>query len=310
LVAQEANKPEVKEGEALIKVTYCGVNHLDLLIREGKRQKREGFPHVLGSEIVGETEAGIEVAVYPWTFCGECASCKAEEENLCDNINVAGTIGRTRDGGYAEYVAVPQMNLEPLHDGLESEEAAAITLAGTTAIHLVNKADVEKGSTVLVTGATGGVGTIVVQLLKAQHDCEVIAATNDPEKKDQLLGLGVSQVVDTENFPKGLSYVIDIVGGDVLSAGIAALGKRGTLVHCATSREEMAQFNPQPFFAGEKNIFGSNGGTRKDLATILDLANQGVIKPVIDEIFPLSRAAEAQQKLESRKAFGKILLKP
>ena len=88
----ESDKPKLKNGEVLVKVAFCGFNHLDLLIRSGKRPGPKSFPHVLGSEIVGTTESGQKVAVYPWTFCGECQPCRSGHENICDN---GGTIGRT-----------------------------------------------------------------------------------------------------------------------------------------------------------------------------------------------------------------------
>ena len=100
--------PKPKKGEALIKILYCGINHLDLLIAQGKRVGPKTFPHILGSEIVGETKDGDKVAVLPWIFCGRCKQCKNGFENICDN---GGTFGRNQNGGYAEYIAVPKKNI-------------------------------------------------------------------------------------------------------------------------------------------------------------------------------------------------------
>ena len=102
-------KPVIQNGEALVKIEYCGVNHLDLLIIEGKRPVSGKFPLILGSEVTGrEVKTGEKVAIYPWIFCGQCEFCKKGQENIC---NQGGTFGRTRQGGYAEYISVPKQNL-------------------------------------------------------------------------------------------------------------------------------------------------------------------------------------------------------
>ena len=297
-------QPKIKKGKVLVRVKYCGVNHLDLLICSGKRPGPKYFPHILGSEIVGELENGELVAVYPWTFCGKCRPCLTHHENICDN---GGTIGRTSAGGYAECAAVPEKNLVAIPAGLSLENVCALTLAGTTAVHLIDRAQVAKKSTVLVTGATGGVGTAVIQLLKDKR-CEIIAATSSEQKKDKLKQLGVSRVVSMPNFPKGVQYVIDIVGGAVWSVAEETLVKNGTMVFCATSREELGQVNIGLAFSREVNILGSYGGTRDDLKTAIKLLKKGILKPVIDHIYPLSQVGKAHQRLEDQQVFGKILL--
>lgn len=190
--------PSPKKDEVLVKVLYCGVNHLDVLIRSGKRPGPKSFPHILGSEIVGEV-GGQKVAVYPWTADG-------------------GTIGRTCWGGYGEFVAVPKRNIIKIPAGLKLEEVCALTLAGTTAYHLVERGKIENKSRVLVTGATGGVGTTVLQILKSKK-CQIIAVTSHQNKISHLRKLGADQVILTKNMSlqKDLAYAIDLVGGDVWS---------------------------------------------------------------------------------------------
>ena len=298
--------PVLQHDEVLVKVKFCGVNHLDLLIRSGKRPGPKAFPHVLGSEIVGELASGEKVAVYPWTFCGECQSCRTGHENICDQ---GGTIGRTSPGGYAEYAAVPKKNLVTIPKGVALKDVCALTLAGTTAVHLINRAQVADKSAVLVTGATGGVGTAVIQLLKAKK-CKITAVTSHQKKAAKLERLGVSRVVSLANLPKGARYVIDIVGGSVWSAAVETLAKSGTMVFCATSKEELGQINIGSAFSREINVLGSYGGTRKDLTTAIRLLEQGILKPVIYNIYPLEKAGKAHQTLENQQVFGKVLLQP
>lgn len=289
--------PRPKKDEVLVKVLYCGVNHLDVLIRSGKRPGPKSFPHILGSEIVGQAVNGDKVAVYPWTADG-------------------GTIGRTSWGGYGEYVAVPRKNLVKIPAGLKLEEVCALVLAGTTAYHLVERAKIKNKSRVLVTGATGGVGTAVIQMLKSRK-CEIICSTSHKNKIPLLKRIGADRIVSVKNivseikklYPHGIEYVIDLVGGSVWSEAIELLSKNGTMVFCATSKEEKGELNIGSVFSRELNILGSSGGTVKDFHQVLSLLKKGVLKPVIDSILPLIDVAVAHQKIDKQQIFGKILLK-
>lgn len=304
--------PKPKDDEVLLKVLYCGINHLDLLIREGKRPGPTSFPHILGSEIVGETLSREIVAVYPWTFCGKCEQCKKGREQMCD---VGGTIGRTQFGGYAEYVTVPKKNIVKIPSGTKPKEACSVILAGATAHHLVQRADITDYSTVLVAGTTGGVGTLVIQLLKRKK-CTIVCATSHTNKIPFLQKLGASHVVSTDKmveeikllFPQGIKYAIDIVGGDIWSKVVETLGKNGTLAFCSTSKEEKGIVDIREAFAKELNILGSNGGTLKDFKEIMLLLQKGVLQPVIDSIYSIKDAAKAHEKMEKQRIFGKILL--
>lgn len=304
--------PVPQHDEVLLKILYCGINHLDLLIRKGKRTGPKIFPHILGSEIVGELASGELVAVYPWTFCGECEQCKNGNEQICD---FGGTIGRTQWGGYAQYICIPNMNIIKIPSGVKPEEASSVVLAGTTACHLVRRANIADRSSVLVSGATGGVGTLVVQLLKHKK-CKVITATSHENKIPLLKKLGIDHVVSVEKmveetkalFPTGVQYAIDIIGGDTWSKAVDTLGRNGTLVFCSTSREEMGKVNIGNAFAKQLTILGVYGGNRKDLTAALDLLKKGVFQPVIDSVCPLKDVQKAHDKMEKQQVFGKMLL--
>ena len=323
LIYKSIDTPRPANDEVLIKVKYCGLNHLDLLIKQGKRPGPKRFPHILGSEIVGEVKIvnskntavkfGDTVAVYPWTFCGKCQECLKGHENICD---LGGTLGRTCWGGYAEYVTASMQNIIKIPKNLSPDVAFASLLTATTAYHLLDRAQVKNGSTVLVTGATGGVGTFVIQLLK-NRKCIVLAATSHKEKIKLLQTLGVSEIVSTDKlkeqirkkYPGGIDYVIDIMGGTVWSDSIDLLAKNGTLVFCSTTLDGSGTVNIGSAFSRQINILGSYGGSLQDLKEALLLLKKGAIKPVIDTVFPLPKAKEALEKLAGQKAFGKIILK-
>lgn len=319
---QELSKPKPANNEVLIKVEYCGLNHLDLLIIEGKRPGPKIFPHILGSEFVGRIaklnnksnnwKIGDRVAVYPWTFCGKCEQCRMGNENICDN---GGTFGRTRWGGFAEFVTVPIQNLVKIPTNLSPKSVCASVLSSITAYHMIKRANIKNDSTVLVTGATGGVGTSAIQLLK-ERKSKVICATSHSSKIKKLKELGTDYVVTTNNlledvkniFPSGVNYVIDIMGGKVWSNTLETLRKNGSIVFCSTTFPEDGRVNIVNAFAKQLNIHGSCGGTIKDLKEVIQLLQKGVVKPVIDSIYPLKRTIEALSKLNQQKVFGKILI--
>lgn len=323
LIYKSIYTPRPSKDEALLKVAYCGINHLDLLIAQGKRPGPKRFPHILGSEIVGivkslgnnktQFKIGDTVTVYPWLFCGKCHQCTTGNENICDN---SGTVGRTSWGGYAQYVVVLVQNLVKIPQDLSLEKVCAVTLTGTTAIHLIDRAKIKERSLVLVTGATGGVGTVVIQLLKDKH-CKIICSTSHNSKKDLLKKLGVDYIVKTNTlisevknlFPSGVDHVIDMMGGNVWSDAVEVLVKNGTLVFCATTLDGLGAVNIGSAFSRQINIVGSYGGRLQDLKESVILLEKGVIKPVIDSVYPLSETKAALEKLENQKVFGKILLK-
>lgn len=314
--------PKLHNNEVLIKVEYCGLNHLDLLIIEGKRPGPKTFPHILGSEFVGRIikinskdktwNIGDRIAVYPWTFCGKCKQCKEGCENICDN---GGTFGRTRWGGFAEFVTVPIQNLVKIPPNLSPKSVCTSILSSTTAYHMIERAKIKNNSSVLITGATGGVGTSAIQILKYKK-CLLICTTSHSEKAKKLKSLGVNKIVATNNlieevnktYPEGVDYVIDIMGGDVWSKALETLRKNGTIVFCSTTFPEDGRVYIVNAFAKQLNILGSCAGTTQDLKEVMQLLQKGVVKPVIDSIYPLKRTIEALSKLDQQKVFGKILI--
>ncbi len=319
----EIAPPVPKSDEAFVRVLFCGVNHLDLHIRTGRRSGIPSFPHILGSEIVGEVvelptektafKKGDIVVLYPWTFCGDCLLCRNDSEQICDRGSI---IGRTRWGGYATHVTVSIKNLIKLPSDLNPEFACAVTLVGPTAYHLIQRANIPNNATVLLTGATGGVGMVALQLLKKMK-CRVICATSHIEKSASLLSSGAWKTVAASSLskdvlrivPEGVSYAIDLVGGPIWTQSVQSLAKHGTLVFCATSKDDPAQIPLHSSFARELVILGSYGGSRKDLAATLQLLQSGDIQPVISNVYDLSDAAKAHDALEQQKNVGKILLR-
>ena len=177
LCLEEVPVPQPKADEALIRVHACGVNRLDLLVREGSSPAPPAqikFPHISGSEVAGEVAAlgsensfftiGQRVVIAPYLCCGTCRLCRSGEEGSCSNGDILGLFS---NGGFAEYIVVPVSSLVPIPDGVSAEAAAAVTLSTLTAWHmLVTRGKVQPGEEVLVMAAGSGIGSASIQIAR------------------------------------------------------------------------------------------------------------------------------------------------
>src|ERR1044072_853978 len=168
----EVADPKIKANEVLVEVRACALNHLDVWVRGGLPGIKIPLPHILGNDVAGVVRevgelvtwanTGDQVMVQPGVSCGHCAECLAGRDNMCDEYDI---IGYRRDGGYAELLAVPGVNLIPKPKDLTWPEAAALPLVALTAWHmLVTRAQVQAGEHVLVHAAGSGVGSLGIQI--------------------------------------------------------------------------------------------------------------------------------------------------
>jgi len=321
-------EPQPGPDEAVVAVRACGLNHLDLWTEEAGLPIPIQLPRTPGGEIAGEVAAlgpdldswkpGDAVAVQSNLFCGECEFCRRGEESLCLRHQI---LGVHRDGGFAEKVVVPARALVRLPPGLPFETSAALTLAGSTALHmLTRRARVRPGDWVLVVGGASGVGSAAIQIA-AQLGARVISSGSTEAKRALARQLGAEFVVDpaSPSWPaevrqltrkRGVDLVVEHVGGEVLMKCFDCLARGGTIVTCGATAGRQIQFNLWPFFVKQQRLIGSYGRDRRDLETTLAWAAEGKLRPVIDAIFPLAEAAAAFAKLRARAALGKILVRP
>jgi NADPH:quinone reductase-like Zn-dependent oxidoreductase len=230
-------------------------------------------------------------------------------------------LGVQRDGGFAEQVVVPARTLVQLPAEVDFDTSAALTLAGSTAIHmLTRRTQVRPGDWVLAIGGASGVGSAAIQIAR-QLGARVISTGSTEAKRDLAQRLGAEFVVDPANpqWPaevrkitgkRGVDVVVEHVGGDVLAKCFECLARGGTIVTCGATAGSDVNLNLWPFFVKQQRLIGSYGRDRTDIETTLQWAAAGKLKPVIDSIFPLDRTAEAFAKLRSRQSLGKILIKP
>jgi len=174
LAYEEAPDPAVGPTDVLVRVRAVSVNHIDIWVRNGLPRLRLQFPHILGADVAGVVEAlgaaandlevGAEVMLAPGVSCGRCASCAAGDDTFCPTYSI---LGEHIDGGYAEQIAVPRVNVlaKPRH--LSFEEAAAVPLVFVTAWNmLVTRARIRRGETVLIWGAGSGIGSAAIQIAR------------------------------------------------------------------------------------------------------------------------------------------------
>ncbi len=324
-------KPVLGADEVLINVKACAVNYLDLHARRNRPEieaklRRGDTPHILGSDIAGtiaeigaavdSIAVGDRVVLAPCIPCRSCSDCQHGDENLCDTQVL---IGFQTDGGYAEYVKVPAVNAIQIPESLSFVNAAAMPIAYLTAWHmLMTRAQLRPGEDVLILGVGGGVGSAGLQIAKLSG-ASVFATASTDEKLAHARKMGAdvtinykdtdfSEVVLEVTDGRGVDVVLEHVGAATWAQSIASLAKNGRLVSCGVTTGNIGEINIRKLYQKQITIMGSALGTLSELRTLVKLAGQGKLKPIIDRTLPLARADEAHLLLENRKNFGKIVL--
>lgn len=324
----DVSAPTIKANEVLIEVRACALNHLDIWTRNGLPGIRIPLPHILGNDIAGvvrETgelvnwaQAGDEVMVQPGISCGHCAQCLAGRDNMCDDYDI---LGYRCDGGYAELVAVPGVNLIPKPKHLSWPEAAALPLVTLTAWHmLVARANVQPGEDVLVHAAGSGVGSVGIQIAKLRG-ARVITTAGSDEKLEKARELGADEIINytRDDWPKevkrltngrGVDVVFEHTGETTWPGSILCLKKGGRLVTCGATSGFDARTDLRHVFYRHLTILGSMMGSKADLLAAMKFVESGQVKAVVDRVLPLAAAAQAHELLDERKQFGKLVLLP
>ena len=324
----ELPEPIPAADEVVVRVHACGLNRLDLWLESAGLPMPLKLPRTPGSEIAGTVAAlgsdvvqwtvGDRVAVQSNLFCGICEFCLRGDESICLNSQL---IGVERDGGFAEKVVVPSRALLALPEGVDFETSAALTLAGSTAMHmLTDRAEVRAGDWVLVIGASSGVGSSAIQIAK-ELGGRVIATGSTPAKRELALKLGAEFAIDSTaaawpaevrrlTQKHGADVVVEHVGGEVLRQVFTCLARGGTVVTCGATAGREVSLNLWPLFVKQQKLIGSYGRNHADVRATLEWAAEGKLKPVVSRVFPLAETAAAFALLRDRSVLGKALIKP
>jgi len=320
--------PQPADGEAIVEVHACGLNHLDLWAEAGELPIPIKLPLTPGCEIAGRVlrtgqgvqhwKSGDRVAVQSNVYCGTCEYCRRGDESMCIN-NVM--LGVQRDGGFAEHVVVPARALVRLPGEVDFTTSAALTLAGSTAMHmLTNRARVNPGDWVLVMGGASGVGSAAIQIAGGLG-ARVISTGSTEAKRELARQLGSEAVLDLAdpNWPadvrkltakRGVDLVVEHIGGAVLQQAFTCLARGGTIVTCGATTGREVPFDLWPFFVKQQRLIGSYGRNVADLKATLDWAADGRLKAVIERRLQLGETPRAYELLRARRVLGKIIVCP
>lgn len=311
--------PVVIEGHVVIRVGATSFNYHDVFTVRGMPGIKVPFPMIIGLDIAGEIlEVGANVSGW-----------KKGDRVLVNPLNKKkGLMGEMMHGGLAEKCLVAADQLIAMPDNVTFEQAASLPVAyGTAHRMIITHNTIKKGDKVLVLGASGGVGTGCVLLAK-QLGAEVIACASSADKIQRLKDLGADHVINykdvdfskwaIEKFGKpqrrnnegGVDVVINFTGGDTWGPTLRCVKRGGKILVCGATAGYDPKEDLRYVWSFELQIIGSNSFYDENLKALMDMIAQGTMKPVIDEVLPLERAAEGLRLIENREVFGKVIIKP
>ena len=312
--------------EVIVKLKAAALNHIDIWNRMGATGIVVALPHILGADgagVVAETGARVEnvkvgdaVCLYPATGCGQCEFCRTERDFMCIRLRV---LGERLEGTYAQYVKLPARNCFPIPAGYSFHQAAAFPLVFITLWRMViTNAALKPGETMLIIGIGGGVASATLQVAK-QIGARAIVTSGSDAKLERAKILGADHGVNhfKENFVtavgsltggRGVDVVLDCVGGEVWRQSLASLARGGRLVTCGATAGGQPQDDIGAIVSKQLKIYGSTLGSRREFAQLISFLNATKIKPIIDRVFSLSEAADAQRYVEAARQFGKVVL--
>ena len=322
LVHEEVPEPVPERGHAIVRVRACALNHLDIWQRQGLPRVTFPLPHVSGADVAGEIvdaegyTPGDRVMLQPGLSCGHCAACVAGRDSLCPRYDVLGNMSA---GGYAELVKVPLANVIRIPDHVSFVEAAAFPLTFLTAWHMLfTVGQLRPGETVLVIAAGSGVGQAAIQIARFAG-ARVVATAGTDAKVSRAKAMGADEAINHAAGPfaaevkrltdgRGVDVVVEHVGEATWDQSVRSLARGGRVVTCGVTTGAAASLDLRHLFARQLSLLGSYMGRKGELLEAASLFFSGHLRPVVDTTFPLTDAAAAQQRLERREHFGKIVL--
>ena len=307
----------------LIKIKTAGVNPIDNLVVSGMLPKILPFPHIPGAESSGIVEqigshvsndnikVGDRVVVHNKVFDGTCDMCLNGLDMICRN---GGLIGAITNGGFAEYISVPERNVFKVPDDLNWDIAASLPVTSLTPYHALNEASVKLNEFLLVFGASGSTGMIAVQLGK-KMGAKVIAVSRDNWIKtdfgaDYVINDYDKVVEQVKEITQGkmAEVVMNSLGIGTWESSVESVGINGRLVTFGGLTGADVKLNVQSLYRKQIKLIGSTGGTRKELQDLITIASKEGLKVKVWKKFKLDEVKEALQALFAKERDGRILL--
>ena len=318
---EEVRAPDPGPGEVRLRVRATSLNHLDLWVRRGL-PGGPPLPHIGGADAAGDVEAVGEGVDAAWLG----ARVVVDPALDYDWYEKGGgrrfrMLGEHTQGAFAELCVVPAANLVRLPPDVSYEIAAAAALVSVTAWHgLVTRGGLRGGETVLVTGASGGVATMAVQIARLRG-ARVLAVTSGARNVERVRALGADVVYDrletdysraawADTGKRGVDLILDSVGQALWAGNLRVLAPRGRLVSYGATTGRAAETDLAQLFWKQLSILGSTMGAPDEFRAAMALVFGGDIAPVIQEVLPLEQARRAHELLEAGGVFGKLVLTP
>ena len=327
---EDADMPKLGQNEIMIKVEAAAYNYNDLWAIWGDPIKVP-LPHISGSDSAGHVaevgenvtkiKVGDRVVSHSNMSCRVCNFCTSGREYDCAERTIWGFQTGPLWGGFAQYTHLPEVNVAKLPDNVSFNDAAAISMVGMTAWHmLVGRAKITPGQTVLIMGGTSGVGMAGIQISKL-YNCDVIATAGNKEKMDKCLELGADHVVNHREpdwykkvrevtNKQGVDVVLEHIGKATFAQEVSLLKMGGTLVATGATTGYDSQLDLRYLFFKGTNLLGSTQGTKADLEEVIHWTDKGKIKPLIGTVLPFSKMVQGHVMMANAEQIGKIVTTP
>lgn len=329
----DALVPVPAAGEVLVEVTACGMNNTDVWVRQGaygteedatavSTWRRQGntltFPRIQGTDTVGHIVAvgeGVSESRIGERVMVDFSIYNRDDDSMAD----IDYMGHGRDGGYAEYQALPAENAHVVDTDLTDVELATFCCAYLTGEQMLERAGLKEGERVLVTGASGGVGSGIVQLARARG--AIPYAVVGPGKEQALLDIGAEAVItrgvadliaaaDEATGGKPIDVVADLVGGKIFNDLLRILRPEGRYTTAGAIAGPVVQLDLRTMYLKQLQLHGSSQGTRADFRRIVRYIEQGKIKPLVGGVYKLSEFHRAQTDFMAKDFVGKLVVVP
>ena len=326
-LADVAAPPAPGADEVQVAIKAVAINHLDLWGYRGMAFTKRQLPLVVGAEAAGEIagvgagvsdlKVGDNVVMYGAKTCGVCPACREGRDNLCENVG--GIMGFHIDGFARSLVNMPARLVVLVPNGVSLRDAACAPIAFGTVEHMLfDNAKLKPGETILVHAGGSGIGSVAIKMAKALG-CTVITTVGDDAKAVKAKALGADHVINykTERFEgvtrkltakKGVDVVFEHVGGEGFNASLLCLKRGGRLVTCGSTAGPTVTINLMQLFQQQYKILASFGCTMRNIRDSLSKMAAGMA-PIIDTEVSLNELEVGLERLESRKVFGKIIVK-
>lgn len=330
---QDVPVPQAAAGEVLIRVSACGMNNTDVWVRQGaygteddpgavSTWRRQGntlsFPRIQGADTVGhivDVGASVDPCRIGERVMVDFSIYNRDDDSLAD----IDYMGHGRDGGYAEYMTLPSANAHTVNTTLSDVELATFCCAYLTGERMLERARLAAGEHVLVTGASGGVGSAIVQLARARGALPI--AVCGPGKEDALLDIGAVAVVTRG---KGslvdavaaaangaqIDVIADLVAGPMFNDLLKILRPEGRYTTAGAIAGPVVELDLRTLYLKQLELHGSSQGSRADFARVVRYIEEGKIRPLVAGVYRLSQFHKAQTDFMAKKFVGKLVVVP